>query len=104
VISIFSTGLAESGNRANVSRLSSRDPCVNQGDRTIPAENYEKQAEVYKKLFEIFMRHEDVIDRVTFWGLSDTRAWRRNQHPLLFDGELNPKPAYKAVIEASMTK
>jgi endo-1,4-beta-xylanase len=77
---------------------------VNQGTRTIPAENYQKQAEVYKKLFEIFMRHEAVIDRVTFWGLSDTRSWRRGQDALLFDGQLNPKPAYKAVIEASQTK
>ena len=77
---------------------------VRQGDRTIPAENYQKQAEVYKKLFEIFMRHEDVIDRVTFWGLSDTRSWRRGQAALLFDGELKPKPAYHAVIEASQTK
>ena len=77
---------------------------VNQGDRKIPAENYEKQAEVYKKLFEIFMRHARVIERVTFWGLSDTRSWRRGQDALLFDGELNPKPAYNAVIEASMTK
>jgi endo-1,4-beta-xylanase len=77
---------------------------VNAGDRRIPAENYEKQAEVYKKLFEIFMRHADVIDRVTFWGLSDTRSWRRNQEPLLFDGELNPKPAFNAVIEASLIK
>jgi endo-1,4-beta-xylanase len=77
---------------------------VRQGDRTIPAENYQKQAEVYKKLFEIFMRHADVIDRVTFWGLSDTRSWRRGQDALLFDGQLNPKPAYKAVIDASLNK
>ena len=77
---------------------------VNGGDRKIPVENYGKQAEVYKKLFEIFMRHADVIDRVTFWGLSDTRSWRRGQDALLFDGELNPKPAYNAVIEASLTK
>ncbi len=75
-----------------------------QGDRTIPPENYQKQAEVYKKLFEIFMRHADVIDRVTFWGLSDTRSWRRGQDALLFDGQLNPKPAFKAVIEASSYK
>jgi len=75
-----------------------------QGDRTIPAENYQKQAEVYKKLFEIFMRHLDVIDRVTFWGLSDTRSWRRGQDALLFDGQLNPKPAFKAVIDASSNK
>ena len=77
---------------------------VRQGDRTIPPENYQKQAEVYKKLFEIFMRHSDAIERVTFWGISDTRSWRRGQDALLFDGQLNPKPAYKAVIEASQTK
>lgn len=77
---------------------------VSQGNRTIPAENYQKQAEVYKKLFEIFMRHSNVIDRVTFWGLSDTRSWRRGQDALLFDGQLNPKPAFKAVIDASSNK
>ena len=77
---------------------------VRQGDRTIPAENYQKQAEVYRQLFEIFMRHSDVIDRVTFWGLSDTRSWRRGQDALLFDGQLNPKPAYKAVIDVSSNK
>ncbi len=77
---------------------------VQQGNRTIPPENYQKQAEVYKKLFEIFMRHADVIDRVTFWGLSDTRSWRRGQDALLFDGQLNAKPAFHAVIEASKGK
>lgn len=77
---------------------------VNQGDRKISAENYQKQAEVYKKLFEIFMRHSNVVERVTFWGLSDTRSWRRGQDALLFDGQLNPKPAFKAVIEASKSK
>ena len=74
---------------------------VRQGDRTIPQENYIKQAEVYKKLFEIFMRHSDAIERVTFWGISDTRSWRRGQDALLFDGQLKPKPAFKAVIDAS---
>jgi endo-1,4-beta-xylanase len=77
---------------------------VNQGSTTIPPENFQKQAEVYGKLFEIFNRHADVIDRVTLWGLSDTRSWRRGQAALLFDGELNPKPAYKAVIDASLSK
>ncbi|MBN2708118.1 MAG: endo-1,4-beta-xylanase [Calditrichaceae bacterium] len=66
----------------------------------IPPENYEKQAEVYKALFKIFKRHSDVIDRVTFWGISDGRSWRWGQDALLFDRELRPKPAFKAVIEA----
>ncbi len=77
---------------------------VAQGDRKIPAENYVKQAEVYKKLFEIFNRHADAIERVTFWGLSDTRSWRRGQDALLFDGDLKAKPAFNAVLEASGKK
>jgi len=77
---------------------------VNQGTNTIPPENYQKQAEVYRKLFEIFMRHSDVVERVTFWGISDTKSWRRGQDALLFDGQLNPKPAYKSVIDASTYK
>ncbi len=75
---------------------------VRNGDRKIPKENYQKQAEVYKKLFEIFKRHADVLDRVTFWGISDTRSWRRGQDALLFDGKLQPKPAFNAVIEAGL--
>jgi endo-1,4-beta-xylanase len=75
---------------------------VRTGARTIPKENYLKQAEVYKQLFEIFKRHTDVIDRVTFWGISDTRSWRRGQDALLFDGKLQPKPAFNAVIEVGL--
>jgi endo-1,4-beta-xylanase len=74
---------------------------VSQGERKIPAENYQKQAEVYKELFEIFKRNANVIDRVTFWGISDTRSWRRGQDALIFDGQLQPKPSFHAIIEAS---
>jgi endo-1,4-beta-xylanase len=77
---------------------------VNQGSKTIPPENYQKQAEVYRKLFEIFNRHADVIDRVTFWGLNDAKSWRRGQDALIFDGQYNPKPAFNAIIEASEKK
>jgi endo-1,4-beta-xylanase len=70
-----------------------------QNNVPIPSENYQKQAEVYKALFEIFMRHSDVIDRVTFWGISDTRSWRRGQGALIYDGELQPKPAYQAIMD-----
>ena len=77
---------------------------VRGGGGTIPPENYRKQAEVYAGLFEIFKRHADAIDRVTFWGVSDTRSWRRGQDALLFDGQLNPKPAYKAVMDIAPHK
>jgi endo-1,4-beta-xylanase len=62
---------------------------------------FEQQAEIYKKMFEIFKRNSDVVKRVTFWGISDTRTWRRGQNPLLFDGEMNPKPAYQAILDVA---
>ncbi|NLX26421.1 MAG: endo-1,4-beta-xylanase [Lentisphaerae bacterium] len=77
---------------------------VNGGGGGIPPENYEKQAEIYTKLFEIFNKHSDVIERVTFWGISDTRSWRRGQDALLFTGDLEPKPAFKAVLDAAPKK
>ncbi|MGB4711479.1 MAG: endo-1,4-beta-xylanase [Fuerstiella sp.] len=68
--------------------------------RSTPAsiEDLNVQAADYAKLFEIFQKHENVIERVTFWGLNDRRTWRWGQHPLLFDANNNPKPAYAAIV------
>jgi GH35 family endo-1,4-beta-xylanase len=63
-------------------------------------EQLEAQANAYARLFKIFLKHKDVIDRVTFWGLNDARSWRRGQAPLLFDGQNKPKPAMAAVLAA----
>jgi GH35 family endo-1,4-beta-xylanase len=71
------------------------------GPATPPsAEQLQAQAQAYEKLFTIFLKHRDVIERVTFWGLNDARSWRRGQAPLLFDGDNKPKPAFSAVIAA----
>lgn len=64
-------------------------------------EDLNAQAEDYAKLFEIFRKHANVIERVTFWGLNDRRTWRRGQHPLLFDANNHPKPAYAALVNDS---
>ena len=58
------------------------------------------QAQAYGKLFRIFVRHRDAIDRVTFWGLHDARSWRRGQNPLVFDSASQPKPAHQAILGA----
>ena len=69
-----------------------------------PAEILEYQAREYGKLFTLFSRHADSIERITFWGLHDGQSWlndfpwKRTNHPLLFDRNAEPKPAYDAVL------
>ena len=79
--------------------LQSSDPYPNCPDDVLAA-----QAEQYAKLFEIIAKHSDVVERVTFWNLHDGQSWlnywpwKRTNHPLLFDRERNPKPAYESVV------
>lgn len=57
------------------------------------------QGYLYAQLFEIYKEHAEDISRVTFWGLNDATSWRAAQSPLLFDKDLQAKPAYYAVID-----
>ena len=65
-------------------------------------------AKRYADLFGVYLKHHDVITRVTFWGVADGDSWLNNwpirgrtSHPLLFDRKGNPKPAFDAVIQAA---
>jgi len=64
----------------------------------------------YRDLFCVFLKNNKSIDRVTFWGLTDSRSWRNNwplkgrtDYPLLFDRDLQPKPVFASLIELSST-
>lgn len=63
-------------------------------------QDLQAQAEAYAQLFAILIKHKDVVERVTFWGLSDRRTWRYGQHPLIFDSNNQRKPAYAAIVDA----
>lgn len=63
---------------------------VSQADR--------KLAEAYAGLFRAFLKHDQHVKMVTFWGPNDANSWRADGKPLLFDGNNQPKPAFDAVI------
>lgn len=63
-------------------------------------QDLQAQANAYARLFAIFIKHKDVLERVTFWGLNDRRTWRFGQHPLIFDANNQRKPAYAAIVDA----
>jgi GH35 family endo-1,4-beta-xylanase len=72
------------------------------GRREVPPpspQDLKAQADAYARLFAIFIKHKAVVERVTFWGLSDRRTWRFGQHPLIFDATNRRKPAYGAIID-----
>lgn len=62
-------------------------------------------AKRYKEIFQLFLKHKDKIDRVTFWGVNDGGSWLNNwpikgrtNYPLLFDRENQPKQAYFDIL------
>ncbi|GAA0404892.1 endo-1,4-beta-xylanase [Paenibacillus motobuensis] len=57
------------------------------------------QGYLYAQLFNIYKEYSDHIKRITFWGLDDGTSWRAEFNPLLFDKNLQAKPAYYGVID-----
>jgi GH35 family endo-1,4-beta-xylanase len=70
------------------------------GGQPPSSQDLKTQADAYARLFAIFVKHQEVLERVTFWGLSDRRTWRYGQHPLIFDSNNQRKPAYTAIVDA----
>jgi len=83
-----------------------QDPTLNPYAEGLPAAMQQRLAERYAELFRIFVKHRGVVDRVSFWGVSDGDNWKNNwpvkgrtSYPLLFDRAYQPKPAFYAVIK-----
>ncbi|MDA9628432.1 endo-1,4-beta-xylanase, partial [Flavobacteriaceae bacterium] len=53
----------------------------------------------------IFLKHQDKISRITFWGVNDKQTWLNNwpingrtNYPLLFDRKYQKKEAYHSIV------
>jgi endo-1,4-beta-xylanase len=60
----------------------------------------------YLDFFKLFLKHKDVISRVTTWGVNDGQSWKNNwpvrgrtDYPLLFDRNNQPKAVVQRIIE-----
>jgi endo-1,4-beta-xylanase len=59
----------------------------------------------YRDLFNLFRRYSDDLTAVTIWGAADDGTWLktfpfpRNDEPLVFDEDLQAKPAYWGIVD-----
>jgi endo-1,4-beta-xylanase len=72
----------------------------------LPEGLQERLAQRYADIFRVFVKHR-AVSRVTFWGVTDADSWLNNwpvpgrtNHPLLWDRQGRPKPAFHAVVRA----
>jgi endo-1,4-beta-xylanase len=76
---------------------------------SLPETIQKEQAKKYGELFAVYLKYRDVIDRITFWGVTDGDTWLNNwpvrgrtNYPLLFDRGGRPKLAFDAVVNAGL--
>ncbi len=64
----------------------------------------------YVDFFKLFLKYDDYISRVTFWGVNDRYSWKngfpvrgRTDYPLLFDRNNQPKSVVPLLIDLANT-
>ncbi len=91
---------------ADIQRQEAQDPAFNPYTAGLPDEVQQQLAERYAELFRMYLKHSDVITRVTIWGLNDGNSWLngfpirgRTNHALLFDRDNKAKPALAKLLD-----
>ena len=67
-------------------------------DAPVTPEKIVQQGYYYRDLFTMLRGFPDLFS-VTLWGPYDARSWRSAGEPLVFDGELQAKPAYWGIVD-----
>jgi len=91
---------------AEVSQNFENSEKMNPYPKSLPDSVQVKFAKRYQDIFKLFLKHQDKISRITFWGVNDSQTWLndwpikgRTNYPLLFDRALHQKPAYDSIIK-----
>lgn len=90
---------------ADVNQTAEASEKMNPYPKVLPDSIQTQLAARYEAIFKLFLKHQDKISRVTFWGVNDGQSWLngwpikgRTNYPLLFDKEFKPKKAYYSVL------
>jgi endo-1,4-beta-xylanase len=97
------------GVTADIALSLAADPKYNPYVKGLPDDVQQKLTERYARVFAIALKHKDVVDRVTLWGVTDNDTWHngwpirgRTAYSLLFDRAYQPKPAVAAIIKEAV--
>lgn len=79
---------------------------LNPYTKGLPEEVEKAHAKRYLEFFNLFLKHQDKISRVTMWGVQDGQSWKNNfpvpgrtDYPLLFDRNYQPKSFVKQLLQ-----
>lgn len=98
-------------NTADVNAKAENSAKMNPYSNGLPDSVQQIFTKAYEDLFALFLKHKDVVSRVTFWGVNDAQSWLndwpikgRTNYPLLFDRNFKPKEAYYKLLELATQK
>ena len=94
---------------AEVSTQYDRTDRLDPFKKGFPPERQTALAARYAEIFRVFVKHSKLIDRVTFWCVTDGDSWLNNwpvrgrtNYPLLWDRSGRRKPAFDAVVATAV--
>lgn len=96
---------------AEISQNFEGSPYMNPYPESLPDSVQNTLAKRYEDVFKLFLKHQDKISRVTFWGVHDGQSWLngwpikdRTNYPLIFDRKYEPKKAYYSIMNLKNEK
>ncbi len=94
------------GLSANVADKKEYDAKMNPYTNGLPENVVKAWENRYQDFFKLYLKHQDKLERVTLWGVTDLDSWKndfpivgRTDYPLLFDRNYQTKPVVKQLIQ-----